>query len=80
MADLVPFAVPDTKTKRGLAVAISVIRVLLFVARPMTFVQGNLPNSMVYRNVEQYPNVSNVPRIFICLRLMLPFTLQIPTT
>ncbi|CAL8170891.1 unnamed protein product [Prunus armeniaca] len=33
-----------------------VIRVLLFVARPRTFVQGNLPNSMVYRNVEQYPN------------------------
>ncbi|CAL9031767.1 unnamed protein product [Prunus brigantina] len=39
-----------------LAVAIFVIRVLLFVARPRTFVQGNLPNSMVYRNVEQYPN------------------------
>ncbi|CAL8161249.1 unnamed protein product [Prunus armeniaca] len=31
-------------------------RVLLFVERPVTFVQGNLPNSMVYRNVEQYPN------------------------
>ncbi|CAL2273633.1 unnamed protein product [Prunus armeniaca] len=31
-------------------------KVLLFVARPRTFVQGNLPNSMVYRNVEQYPN------------------------
>ncbi|PQQ12127.1 sulfate transporter 3.1 [Prunus yedoensis var. nudiflora] len=46
-------------------VAISVIRVLLFVARPRTFVQGNLPNSMVYRNVEQYPNASNVPGILI---------------
>ncbi|ONI25081.1 hypothetical protein PRUPE_2G279100 [Prunus persica] len=48
-----------------LAVAISVIRVLLFVARPRTFVQGNLPNSMVYRNVEQYPNASNVHGILI---------------
>ncbi|KAL6290878.1 hypothetical protein ACE6H2_008388 [Prunus campanulata] len=48
-----------------LAVAISVIRVLLFLARPRTFVQGNLPNSMVYRNVEQYPNASNVPGILI---------------
>ncbi|PQP91726.1 uncharacterized protein Pyn_16793 [Prunus yedoensis var. nudiflora] len=48
-----------------LAVAISVIMVLLFVARPRTFVQGNLPNSMVYRNVEQYPNASNVPGILI---------------
>ncbi|CAL8126365.1 unnamed protein product [Prunus armeniaca] len=46
-------------------VAISVIRVLLFVARARTFVQGNLPNSMVYRNVEQYPNASNVPGILI---------------
>ncbi|CAL9023692.1 unnamed protein product [Prunus brigantina] len=46
-------------------VAISVIRVLLFVARPRTFVHGNLPNSMVYRNVEQYPKASNVPGILI---------------
>ncbi|KAI5315810.1 hypothetical protein L3X38_044986 [Prunus dulcis] len=48
-----------------LAVALYVIRVLLFVARPRTFVQGNLPNSVVYRNVEQYPNASNVPGILI---------------
>ncbi|XP_021825131.1 sulfate transporter 3.1-like isoform X3 [Prunus avium] len=48
-----------------LVVAISVIRVLLFLARPRTFVQGNLPNSMVYRNVDQYPNASNVPGILI---------------
>ncbi|CAL2244044.1 unnamed protein product [Prunus armeniaca] len=48
-----------------LAVAISVIRVLLFVARPRTFVRGNHPNSMVYRNVEQYPNACNVPGILI---------------
>ncbi|CAL2234293.1 unnamed protein product [Prunus armeniaca] len=27
--------------------------------------KGNLPNSMVYRNVEQYPNASNVPGILI---------------
>ncbi|CAB4274757.1 unnamed protein product [Prunus armeniaca] len=31
-----------------------------------SFVQGNLPNSIyVYRNVEQYPNASNVPGILI---------------
>ncbi|CAL8128128.1 unnamed protein product [Prunus armeniaca] len=48
-----------------LVVAISVIRVLLFVARPRTFVRGNHPNSMVYRNVEQYPNACNVPGILI---------------
>ncbi|KAL6287819.1 hypothetical protein ACE6H2_012209 [Prunus campanulata] len=48
-----------------LVIAIYVIRVLLFVARPRTFVQGNHSNSMVYRNVEQYPNASNVPGILI---------------
>ncbi|CAL2243137.1 unnamed protein product [Prunus armeniaca] len=55
----------SVETGLVLAVAISVIRVVLFVARPRTFVQGNLPNSMVYRNVEQYPNASNVPGILI---------------
>ncbi|ONI11229.1 hypothetical protein PRUPE_4G093900 [Prunus persica] len=30
---------------------LAVARVLLFVARPRTFVRGNLPNSMVYRNI-----------------------------
>lgn len=48
-----------------LAVAISVMRVLLFVARPKTFILGNVPNSMAYRNTEQYTNASNVPGILI---------------
>ncbi|XP_022158722.1 sulfate transporter 3.1-like [Momordica charantia] len=48
-----------------IAVAISVLRLLLFVARPRTLVLGNLPNSTVYRNVEQYPNADNVPGILI---------------
>ncbi|XWS76356.1 hypothetical protein CRYUN_Cryun01aG0169300 [Craigia yunnanensis] len=48
-----------------LAVAISVLRLLLFVARPRTVVQGNIPNSTIYRNVEQYPNTNNVPGVLI---------------
>ncbi|XP_022959986.1 sulfate transporter 3.1-like [Cucurbita moschata] len=48
-----------------IAVAISLLRLLLFVARPRTLVLGNLPNSTVYRNVEQYPNAGNVPGILI---------------
>ncbi|XP_062085502.1 sulfate transporter 3.1-like [Humulus lupulus] len=48
-----------------IAVAISVIRVLLFVARPKTFVLGNIPDSRIYRNVEQYTNTSNVPGVLI---------------
>lgn len=46
-------------------VAISLLRLLLFVARPRTLVLGNIPNSMIYRNVEQYPNASSVPGVLI---------------
>ncbi|XP_061366980.1 sulfate transporter 3.1-like [Gastrolobium bilobum] len=48
-----------------IAVAISLLRVLLFVARPRTFLLGNIPNSVAYRNVEQYPNASHIPGILI---------------
>ncbi|GAV87344.1 Sulfate_transp domain-containing protein/STAS domain-containing protein/Sulfate_tra_GLY domain-containing protein, partial [Cephalotus follicularis] len=47
------------------AVAISLLRVLLFVARPRTLILGNIPNSMIYRNVEQYPNANTVPGILV---------------
>ncbi|XVE77820.1 hypothetical protein DITRI_Ditri13aG0093100 [Diplodiscus trichospermus] len=48
-----------------IAVAISILRLLLFVARPRTFVLGNIPNSTIYRNVEQYQNTNNVPGVLI---------------
>lgn len=41
------------------------MRVLLFVARPKTFVLGNLPNSKLYRNVDHYQNANSVPGILI---------------
>lgn len=41
------------------------LRVLLFVARPRTFILGNIPNSNIYRNVEQYPNASTVPGVLV---------------
>lgn len=47
------------------AVGISLLRVLLFIARPRTLALGNIPNSMIYRNLEQYPNANNVPGILI---------------
>ncbi|KAL1132919.1 hypothetical protein V6Z11_A12G004400 [Gossypium hirsutum] len=46
-------------------VAISVVRLLLFVARPRTSVLGNLPDSTIYRNVEQYPNANHVHGVLI---------------
>ncbi|EOX94680.1 Sulfate transporter 3,1 [Theobroma cacao] len=48
-----------------IAVAISLLRLLLFVARPKTLVLGNIPNSSIYRNVEQYPNTNNVAGVLI---------------
>jgi len=38
---------------------------LLFVARPRTFVLGNIPNSVIYRNIEHYPNANRVAGILI---------------
>ncbi|KAL5542010.1 hypothetical protein UlMin_009720 [Ulmus minor] len=47
------------------AVTISLLRLLLFLARPRTFILGNIPNSMIYRNIDQYPIANNVPGILI---------------
>lgn len=46
-------------------VGLSLLRVLLFVARPRTMVLGNIPDSVIYRSVDQYPNANNVPGILI---------------
>ncbi|KAF9605073.1 hypothetical protein IFM89_013743 [Coptis chinensis] len=48
-----------------IAVALSMLRMLLFVARPRTFILGNIPNSMIYRNVDQYPVAGRVPGLLI---------------
>ncbi|GAB4841639.1 Sulfate transporter 3.1, variant 2 [Ancistrocladus abbreviatus] len=48
-----------------IAVALSVLRVLLFVARPKTMILGNIPNSKFYRSVEQYPRAQTIPGILI---------------
>ncbi|KAJ4826494.1 Sulfate transporter 3.1 [Turnera subulata] len=48
-----------------IAVTISLVRMLLFVARPRTFLLGNIPNSMIYRSMDQYPTTNNVPGVLI---------------
>ncbi|GFZ08807.1 sulfate transporter 3;1 [Actinidia rufa] len=48
-----------------IAIVISLLRVLLFVARPRTCVLGNIPNSINYRSVDQYPVAQSVPGILI---------------
>ncbi|KAL3849893.1 hypothetical protein ACJIZ3_011775 [Penstemon smallii] len=48
-----------------LAIGLSIMRVLLFVARPRTVVLGNIPDTKVYRNVDHYTNTNNVPGVLI---------------
>ncbi|KAL6901806.1 hypothetical protein ACP4OV_004682 [Aristida adscensionis] len=47
------------------AVSISVLRVLLFVARPRTTVLGNVPNTMIYRRMDQYTTARTVPGVLV---------------
>ncbi|CDP03663.1 unnamed protein product [Coffea canephora] len=48
-----------------IAVALSLLRVLLFIARPRTLALGNIPDTNIYRNVDQYPDTRNVPGLLI---------------
>lgn len=43
----------------------SIVRALLYVARPATCKLGNIPNSTLYRDVEQYPSSMEVHGILI---------------
>ncbi|KAL6516108.1 Sulfate transporter 3.1 [Orobanche gracilis] len=48
-----------------MAIGLSILRVLLFVARPRTLVLGNIPDSKVFRSVDHYQNAHTVPGILI---------------
>ncbi|XP_038724262.1 sulfate transporter 3.1-like [Tripterygium wilfordii] len=48
-----------------IAVALSLLRMLLFLARPRIIALGNLPNSMIYRNRDQYQVSNSVPGVLI---------------
>ncbi|EOY05768.1 hypothetical protein QUC31_016600 [Theobroma cacao] len=48
-----------------IAIMVSLLRILLFVARPRTIVLGNIPNSGIYRSMDQYPIANKVPGILI---------------
>ncbi|KAL8485149.1 hypothetical protein ACS0TY_027445 [Phlomoides rotata] len=55
----------SVETGLMIAVAISLVRVLLFVARPRTSIVGNISNSTTYRSIEQYPKANSAPGILI---------------
>ncbi|KAI4296329.1 hypothetical protein L6164_036295 [Bauhinia variegata] len=48
-----------------IAVAISFAKILLQVTRPRTAVLGRLPGTTVYRNIQQYPNATQVSGMLI---------------
>ncbi|MFS7975769.1 putative SLC26A/SulP transporter, STAS domain, sulfate anion transporter, STAS domain superfamily [Helianthus anomalus] len=48
-----------------MAVALSLLRVLLFVSRPRTSTLGLIPDSTIYRSMDQYQNAKSVPGILI---------------
>jgi len=49
----------------SLQVGLGIIRALLYVARPATCKLGKVPNSILYRDFEQYPGSTNVPGILV---------------
>ncbi|CAN6587619.1 unnamed protein product [Malus baccata var. baccata] len=48
-----------------LAVSISFAKILLQVTRPRTTLLGKLPRTNVYRNIQQYPQATQIPGILI---------------
>ncbi|XP_054803636.1 high affinity sulfate transporter 2-like [Prosopis cineraria] len=48
-----------------IAVVISFAKILLQVTRPSTAVLGRVPETCVYRNIQQYPKATQVPGILI---------------
>ncbi|KAL2607959.1 hypothetical protein R1flu_026532 [Riccia fluitans] len=48
-----------------IAVCISFGKILLHVTRPHTALLGNIPDTNVYRNVEQYPDATKEPGIVV---------------
>jgi len=47
------------------AVAISIAKILLQATRPKTALLGNLPRTAIYKNIEQYQEVTTVPGVVI---------------
>lgn len=65
MAALLGVALISMDVGIMLSVGLAIIRALLYVARPGTCKLGSIPNSGLYRDVEQYPQAMGVPGIVI---------------
>ncbi|CAI8601200.1 unnamed protein product [Vicia faba] len=49
----------------GIAVAISVFKILLHVSRPNTLVLGNIPGTPIFHNLNQYKDALRIPSFII---------------
>ncbi|XP_028788940.1 probable sulfate transporter 3.4 [Neltuma alba] len=49
----------------GIAVGISIFKILLHVTRPNTLVLGNIPGTQIYHNLNQYKEASRIPSFLI---------------
>nr|XP_043623888.1 probable sulfate transporter 3.5 isoform X2 [Erigeron canadensis] len=48
-----------------LSVGLALLRALLYVARPASSKLGNIPDTDLYRDVEQYPGATGIPKTLI---------------
>ncbi|EYU23026.1 hypothetical protein ABFS82_11G046000 [Erythranthe guttata] len=48
-----------------ISVGLALVRALLYMARPATCKLGNIPESNLYRDVEQYPGATGIPGFLI---------------
>lgn len=48
-----------------IAVVISLAKILLHVTRPHTALLGNIPETNIYRNLQQYPDANRVPGVVV---------------
>ncbi|CAH2071918.1 unnamed protein product [Thlaspi arvense] len=48
-----------------LSVGISVMRIVLFVGRPKIYEMGNIQNTEIFRNIEQYPQATTLSGLII---------------
>ncbi|XP_051120883.1 sulfate transporter 3.1-like [Andrographis paniculata] len=55
----------DIEVGLMLGVGLSLLRVLLFVARPRTLVLGSIPHSNIYRSIEQYQDTNAAKGVLI---------------
>ncbi|KAI8570874.1 hypothetical protein RHMOL_Rhmol01G0071800 [Rhododendron molle] len=48
-----------------ISVGLAILRALLYVARPATCKLGSIPNSSLYRDIEQYSEANGIPGILV---------------